>query len=271
MASLREESRRKRLRWARAGGFTLTEGVHSEGSAIPWHTHDTPTICCVLEGGFIETSRGASLTCTPATTKFMPAGERHSDRFNLGPARGLLIEVNPQRRDSLESFGRILDEPRAFHGGPVWTVVIRLLSELQLMDNVSPLAIEGLLLELLAAASRIEERAVRGPTPRWLRLAEEMIEAQLASPPDLAAIAAAVEVHPVTLARSFRRTHGCTIGEYIRRRRIDRAIEQLKESPSPLAEIALRNGFADQSHFCNLFRRYTGVTPSQFRRAVRRS
>ena len=81
-------------------------------------------------------------------------------------------------------------------------------------------------------------------------------------------IAAASGVHSVTLARGFRRAYGCTLGEYIRRR-IERAIEKLRTSSAPLAEIALANGFADQSHFSNLFRRYTGVTPSRFRRAAR--
>ena len=268
MASLDEGSKRKQLRRAAAGGFTLTEGVHADGSAIPWHTHDTPTICCVLEGGFVEVARGSSLTCTPATTKFMPAGERHSDRFDLGPARGILIEVNQNRSETLKPYAAILDEQKSFHGGPVWACVTRLIREMELMDTVSLLAIEGVLLELLAVASRSEER-VPGTAPRWLRLAEEMIEDRLATQFELADIASAAGVHPVTLARSFRRVHGCTMGEYIRRRRVERAIELLKGSPIPLAEIALRNGFADQSHFCNLFRRYTGVTPSQFRRSAR--
>ena len=45
-------------------------------------------------------------------------------------------------------------------------------------------------------------------------------------------------------------------------------MEQLRDSQESLATIALANGFADQSHFSNLFRRHTGVTPSAFRRAM---
>ena len=267
MASVHEETKRKQLRRAEAGGFTLTEGIHADGSAISWHTHDTPTICCVLEGGFVEVARGSSLTCTPTTIKFMPAGERHSDRFDLGPARGILIEVNQNRSETLKPYAGILEEQKSFHGGQVWACVTRLIRELELMDAVSPLAIEGVLLELLAVASRSEER-LPGTAPRWLRLVEEMIEDRLGTQFELGDIAGVAGVHPVTLARSFRRVHGCTMGEYIRRRRVERAIEQLRVSGSTLAEIALLNGFADQSHFCNLFRRYTGVTPSQFRRSA---
>jgi AraC family transcriptional regulator len=73
----------------------------------------------------------------------------------------------------------------------------------------------------------------------------------------------------VTLARTFRRTFGCTVGEYLRRLRIERAAEQLVSGDLPLAEIALAAGFADQSHFSNVFRRRTGVSPSAFRREAR--
>jgi AraC family transcriptional regulator len=76
-------------------------------------------------------------------------------------------------------------------------------------------------------------------------------------------------VHPVTLARAFRRSFGCTVGEYLRRLRIERATEQLAGGDTPLAEIALAAGFADQSHFSNVFRRRTGMSPSAFRRAAR--
>ena len=61
---------------------------------------------------------------------------------------------------------------------------------------------------------------------------------------------------------------GCTMGEYVRHRRIERAMEQLRSSSAPLAEIAETNGFADQSHFSNLFRRRIGLTPSRYRRLV---
>ncbi|MBA3496775.1 MAG: helix-turn-helix domain-containing protein [Gemmatimonadales bacterium] len=43
----------------------------------------------------------------------------------------------------------------------------------------------------------------------------------------------------------------------------------MAETDTSLAEIALAAGFADQSHFSNLFRREMGVSPSAFRRAVR--
>jgi len=76
-------------------------------------------------------------------------------------------------------------------------------------------------------------------------------------------------VHVVHLARVFRRFHGCTVGEYLRRLRIERAIEELRSTNKPLADIAGNSGFSDQSHFCRAFKLTVGMTPGQYRKSHR--
>jgi AraC family transcriptional regulator len=141
--------------------------------------------------------------------------------------------------------------------------------EMRRMDAAAPLAIEGLLLELVACASRMREQNGSSGRPRWLEDARDRIHVELADRPTLTGLAESVGVHPVTLARAFRRAFGCTVGEYVRSLRIERAARQLTDTDLSLAEIALAEGFSDQSHFSNLFRRHTGLSPFQFRRAVR--
>ena len=128
---------------------------------------------------------------------------------------------------------------------------------------------EGLLLELVAAASRLEDQSGTSSRAPWLEHAREQIHVDLAARPSLTGLAESVGVHPVTLARAFRRAFGCTVGEYVRSLRIERATRQLADTDLPLAEIALAAGFADQSHFSNSFRRYNGHSPHRFRRAIR--
>jgi AraC family transcriptional regulator len=261
----------KKLRTAHVSGFTLTEGIHPAGSSLPWHTHDGPTICFVLRGAFTEISAGETLACTPAMLKVTPAGERHWDRFDRGDARGLLIEAEPARAEALRPHAAVLDQHLAFHGGLPAAIARRIYEELRVMDDAAPLAIEGLVLELLAAATRRSNggHAGGGGRPGWVLQARDFLHADLAARRTLSDLAVAVGVHPVTLARTFRRSFGCSVGEYLRRLRIERAAVQLGGSDAPLAAIALAAGFADQSHFSNLFRRETGMSPSAYRRAVR--
>jgi AraC family transcriptional regulator len=253
-----------------AGGFTISEGIHHHGSELPWHQHETPTICFVLKGGFTELWRGGSVACTSSTMKITPAGERHWDRFNRGDVRGLLIEPGASEVARIQPYSAVLDERLSFHGGLLPAIAWRIYEEMRRMDAAAPLAIEGLLLELVAAAARLRERTGgSGRRPRWLDDAREQIHTELAARPSLSGLAESVGVHPVTLARAFRRAFGCTVGEYVRGLRIERATNQLAQTDLSMAEIALGAGFSDQSHFSNLFRRHTGLSPYKFRRAVR--
>jgi AraC family transcriptional regulator len=143
----------------------------------------------------------------------------------------------------------------------------RAASELRVVDDLTPIALEGLSLELLAVASRA---AV--PSPRiapWLERATEIVEEQYARPLALGVVAEEVGVHPVHLARSFRAHHGRSVGSYLREVRVRRAAARLATGNESIAEIALAVGFADQSHLHRWFVRLIGETPARYRRQLR--
>jgi AraC family transcriptional regulator len=257
-----------RIRRRAFDGIRLTEGTHPAGSVIPWHTHDGPTICLVLRGAFVEYSTGVALDCRPSSLKFTPAGQRHWNRFQAAEVRGLLIEIDPARATALQRFEAALARSLQLRGGPELTLARRLYSEFRTMDSAAELAIEGLLLEMLALVARS-----RGPEardlPAWVRRAHELVAARLPGQASLAAVAAEVGVHPATLARGFRRAYGCSLGEMQRRIRLDFAATQLVATTRPLADIAQEAGFFDQSHFTNAFRRALGSSPLRYRKAMR--
>ncbi len=62
------------------------DGIHAAGTSLPWHHHEGPALCFVLQGAFAETSGGKRLTGPPETLKVVPAGKRHCDAFDLGDA-----------------------------------------------------------------------------------------------------------------------------------------------------------------------------------------
>ena len=75
-------------------------------------------------------------------------------------------------------------------------------------------------------------------------------------------------VHPVHLARAFRKFEKRSPGEYQQRLQLRAACELLRDPEWPLAEIAAECGFADQSHFTRMFRRMAATTPLRFRQAI---
>jgi len=160
---------------------------------------------------------------------------------------------------------RFLEKGSHFDGGRLGWLAHRIHQEFCCMDDVSPAAIEGLVLEILAESSRLQRQEPPGKRPRWLLQAREMIHARFAEPLSLSQVAVATGVHPVRLARAFRDEYGCSVGEFIRRVRIESTCQAIRSGSAPLSEIGLAAGFADQAHFARTFRRVTGMTPGQFR------
>ncbi len=242
----------------------VTEGIHEAGSGLPWHEHDTPTICYVRDGAFREYLRGQELFCRPASVKFTPAGEPHANRFDLGDAHGVMVELEPTLTEALRPLGEVLDEPRQFEGGLVGGVGAQLARELDHCGEANPAAIEGWIVELVAVAARrrAPRAGIGGP---WLARARDILHAEFAEPLGLTMLAERVAVHPVTLARGFRRAYGCPVGAYLRRLRLDWAADRLLATNEPIGAIAAAAGFADQSHFCRVFRGETGQSPAEWR------
>jgi len=162
-------------------------------------------------------------------------------------------------------------EPIEFDGGVPAQLAARVYREFRQADEVSALVIEALALEMSAYVGRVSKSERFKDRPIWLMQARDLIHEQFLIKLSLGEIAGTVGVHPLHLARVFRQLEGCTIGEYIRKLRVDFSARQLSNSEISLAEIALVSGFCDQAHFSTTFKRLIGVTPSQYRTIFRPS
>jgi AraC family transcriptional regulator len=102
------------------------------------------------------------------------------------------------------------------------------------------------------------------PRPRLGRVLE-YIQANLDQGIHIDELAGAAGLSLFHFAKLFKRSTGSSPHQYVLERRLERAKELLRKTGLSLSEIALQAGFADQSHLTNVFRRFIGVTPSQFR------
>jgi AraC family transcriptional regulator len=250
-------------------GLHLVESIYQPNETLPWHTHQWPYFTFVLRGGYSESCQGKTTEITEGDVVLHGAGEAHADRMHDDESCLLNLEFTQSWLDRISGFGARLDSRFIASGGPFLHLGKRLHRELWSTERMSALCIEGLALELIAAG---EPRKVRETgTPRWLQRAVEYLRAHFKEPPTLDQLAAAVGVHPVHLAREFRRKEGVTVGGYIRKLRVDLACQLLVSSVQPIVEIALAAGFSDHSHLTRVFRQETGLTPTEFRNLRRRA
>ena len=249
--------------------FSLVESVYPAGSSMPRHTHELAHISIVLRGAYAERYGRRERLGEPSVLVFHPPGEDHSVKFQSAGARVFSIHLKPLWLERVRDYSKILDSPADFSGGYPASLALRLYREFREPDGVAPLMIESLALEIVAAASRRAVTPAEQKTPRWLEQARELLHASFAAHLSLAAVARTAGVHPVYLAATFRKHYHCTVGEYVRRLRVEAACREVARTDAPLSEIAPAVGFYDQSHFTNVFKRHTGMTPAQYRAAFR--
>lgn len=250
-------------------GFTMTETAYPPGARLPKHSHERGYICFVRQGGYVETYGRKTRSCKALTLAFHPADETHSETFQDQEARSFNIEIGPLWTERVREHSRILESPSEFQGGTLASLAMKLYREFHSRDELSDLAIEGLMLEFIAEASRRASKGPESEAPRWLGEAEELIRERFSESLSVARIADSVGVHPVYLASVFRKHHHCTIGDYTRRLRVEFACREMSRSETPLVDIALAAGFAHQSHFSRIFKSLTGMTPSEYKAGVR--
>jgi AraC family transcriptional regulator len=123
----------------------------------------------------------------------------------------------------------------------------------------------------LARMHSARSRPVRMPTTKaisgWrMRRLIDFIEAHLDGDLSLEAMATEVEISPLYLARAFKAAVGQSPHQYVLARRIERAKELLRNSDTPIVDVALASGFSSQSHLSNWFLRHVGVSPATYRR-----
>lgn len=103
---------------------------------------------------------------------------------------------------------------------------------------------------------------------KWLKEARALLDQYFFDPWSLSSLADAVGVHRAHLAREFHRAYGCSVGEYLRQRRLEYACRELATSGASVNEIAAAAGFSDQSHLTKVFKRFLGVTPLAYRKQL---
>lgn len=256
---------RRLLRTLEIPGFTLCEAVWDAASIITTRADTWAMIGLTIEGGCENEWEHARVRCSSGSLLFHAPGQAHSCRISGAGSHSLVVAIDPavlqRAADALPNVSHLRNSRRA---PPHW-LLFHLHRELALGDDLSAASVENTVFAILAELSERPGFEVRGEAPQWLRRVQEQIDEEFRWHHTLQSLAHAVGVHRVHLAREFPRRFGCTVGHYIRQRRVEVACHRLSTSRDSLSEIALDVGFADQSHFTNTFRRLVGVSPGVFR------
>jgi YesN/AraC family two-component response regulator len=103
--------------------------------------------------------------------------------------------------------------------------------------------------------------------PGWVAELKDLLQDRIDENITLKQLSENVNINPAYLSREFAKYFdNMSFGDYIRKARIEKAIEYLNNTTYSLTKIAYLTGFSDQSHFTRVFKKHTGSNPSAFRK-----
>jgi len=247
-------------------GLEVAETTYRDGQTVDVHIHDRPLLVLVVSGLMQEHAGGRSVECRPGTALVHPPGEPHAHRFGNQGSRCLVLEFRSTWYNRLQVAGDLIPERPEVALNETVTSTGRLLHrEFRRGEAAHAAALDGLALALLAAVTRKEEPCP-DRRPEFLDRVLEKLHADVASDVGLASLAEAAGVSAEHLSRTFREHMDCTVGEYVRRLRVERARRALESGDESLSRLALRLGFYDQPHFTRTFKAHVGCPPGEYRR-----
>lgn len=245
-------------------GLSAQEAVYAPGEQMPRHAHAELALTLVLSGRIDEAVARSTNEAVALSVGVKPAGTEHVNRFGPGGSHTVCIKISDAW---LGRFGPLVPEVRAWRwlrGGAAVPVFMHVLDALR-HGHLPVTWLEAAAVDLMAALAD-DGRLRPGVAPPWLGRARELLLADVRRGVTASALAAEAGMHPVSLARAFRRHYGESMSECLRRARMQAAARALENETVTLAEAAAIAGLADQSHLTRLCRAETGVTPRGLRR-----
>jgi AraC family transcriptional regulator len=246
--------------------FRVQDVRYAADLRLPAHCHDEPILTIPLRGQLELSSSQRRVVCRAGTVFTLPAGDRHSSSFGGNGAHSLVIAPIDLDECAFPVAIQIFRSRQVLESPRIAQLAADIIADIRQSDAVTGLAVDAIVLQILALALRSELHVRLGHRPIWLRRAVDFIYDASDRRLSLGEIAAAAGVSPTELPRAFRHAYGVSIAAFARAVRLDRAAERLEGGRCSLDVIARDAGFVDQSHFTRAFKKAKGMTPGQYRR-----
>ena len=252
-------------------GLTIVDSEFYHFSDCPWHYHENPHFAFTTAGNLVETHKKKHIQLSAGCLLYNHGDDPHCNSEYSDFVSALHIDIDPNWFKKYDINYSRIEGVKEISNPIIKNIFYNLFKEVKCFDNASHLSIEGLVLQSVSEmihANLLETSA----KPAWLFKLKDLLYARYNESISLKEIALEINIHPVYLCQQFPIYFHCTLGEYIRKIKIEKAVELMFQNPhQSLTGIAYASGFSDQSHFIRLFKKNIGVAPLAFRKMVDRS
>jgi AraC family transcriptional regulator len=241
-------------------GISISQTSFPEGFGSNWHYHENPYFTFILEGGSLETRKSRTIDCKPGQLLYYDFDEPHRNLNYQPHSRNINIEFErnwlSKNHFKLRSLGPFEKNSE------LKFLILRILAEYRIHDSLSKASIKNIVYGFVAESNN----ANKSTDPKWVAKIYELLNDRWNELPTLEYLAGQLDLHPVTISRCFSKYFKCSLGDYLRRIKVEHSMSLLKKRELTYFDIAMQCGFADSSHFNRVFKSYTGLLPSEFRK-----
>ncbi len=223
-----------------------------------WHYHENTHLSLVLQGGSRESRKKEDIQLTPGRVMLYNEGELHSNRYTTFPSKHLIVELKKDFHETSSLNTNYFSKPN-IDNIDVYLSLLNIYNELRLDDIYSKETIDFSFNQLLKSDKNSSY------IPVWMDHLKEVIEDRWDEFIPLNDLATIFNVHPVTISKYFKKYYRCTLGDYMRKIKVEKAIFYLLNTSKSISEISDICGFTDQSHMIKVFKMYIGFLPNHFR------
>ncbi len=248
----------------RKGGLIITKCNYMEGLSSNWHYHENSFFTFILKGGSIEKRKKEEFFCSPGMVLLYLPNEPHRNLNYKKNSRNFTIEIED---GWLNKFG-LKEIPKSLtivNNPLVKNKILNILSELTEPDELSAITIETILLDSISILNSTKHEHRK---PAWVYMLNNLLRDEFNFDGDLNQLSKILSIHPVTISKYFPKYFHSTIGDYIRKIKTEKSLSDLSKKSISLQEIASKYGFVDNAHYTKIFKKNTGLTPSQYRQFI---
>ncbi len=254
----------------------------------PWHYHEEVELLLILEGELNVFYGEEQLALRQGDVALFGSSEPHWTMHTSGQLDYIVFQINlhhywdPSTMNSMKHFSEVIRPLSAlnylFREHPearrqIAELIRDIFDEMNASQIGYELAVTARIKSILLLLLRFDTRRMLNYTDNQLSLrlqpAIDYVEAHLHEKLTVEALSKRLNISYTYFIKLFKQAVGMSFTDFVNYKRIKRAEQQLLTSDLSIAEIAEAAGMSNLGHFYDLFRRYNGCSPKQFKDRLR--
>jgi len=238
----------------------VTRSCYYDGMTFKTHSHENDAISLVLRGKIHETVEGKTIVGGATKLIIKPTHIPHKN-FYLNNCTIMCVYLKEKKHNKLLDYD-VLKEWDMLNGNNsvhFFNNLISTSTEEQYYSNLK---------KVLSYIKYQKINTKKEIIPDWLIYVKSYLDENWQNIQIRKDLRKEFKLNPIYISKVFRNYYGQSIQKYLKTLRISNTMANMIHDDSCLSQIALSNGFSDQSHMGRSFKKITGFTPLEFKKII---